>query len=39
MSGKNSVLIVEDDKSLASLLKEYLQRHGFIVDMIHEGSR
>ena len=39
MSGKNSLLIVEDDKSLASLLKEYLQRHGFIVELTHEGSR
>ena len=39
MSGKNNILIVEDDESLALLLQEYLQRHGFIVELLHEGSR
>jgi len=33
------LLIVEDDESLAALLQEYLQRHGFIVSLLHEGSR
>jgi len=35
----NRLLIVEDDESLASLLQEYLQRHGFIVDLLYKGSR
>jgi len=35
----NRLLIVEDDESLALLLQEYLQRHGFIVDLLHKGSR
>ena len=38
MSSTNQLLIVEDDKSLASLLQEYLQRHGFIVKLLHNGS-
>jgi two-component system, OmpR family, response regulator len=37
MSG-HRILLVEDDVSLAALLQEYLQRHGFIVDLLHEGS-
>lgn len=39
MSSGQRILIVEDDESMASLLQEYLQRHGFIVDILHEGSR
>lgn len=39
MSSGRRILIVEDDESMASLLQEYLQRHGFIVDILHEGSR
>ncbi|MCK4807591.1 MAG: response regulator, partial [Candidatus Aegiribacteria sp.] len=39
MSSSHKLLIVEDDESLASLLKEYLQRHGFIVSLLHKGSR
>lgn len=39
MSSTNQLLIVEDDESLASLLQEYLQRHGFIVELLHNGSR
>jgi DNA-binding response OmpR family regulator len=35
----NRLLIVEDDESLASLLREYLQRHGFIVSLLYKGSR
>jgi len=38
LSSTNQLLIVEDDKSLASLLQEYLQRHGFIVKLLHNGS-
>ncbi|MCD4701752.1 MAG: response regulator transcription factor [Candidatus Aegiribacteria sp.] len=39
LCSKNKLLIVEDDESLASLLQEYLQRHGFIVSLLHKGSR
>lgn len=39
MRSGQRILIVEDDESMASLLQEYLQRHGFIVDTLHEGSR
>ncbi len=39
MESSPRILIVEDDKSLASLLQEYLQRHGFLVELLHEGSR
>lgn len=39
MSSGQRILIVEDDESMASLLQEYLRRHGFIVDTLHEGSR
>lgn len=39
MSSSNKLLIVEDDESLACLLQEYLQRHGFIVSLLHKGSR
>ncbi|MFO8183726.1 MAG: response regulator transcription factor [Candidatus Aegiribacteria sp.] len=39
MSSGQKIVIVEDDESMASLLQEYLQRHGFIVDILHEGSR
>ncbi len=35
----HKLLIVEDDESLASLLQEYLQRHGFIVSLLGKGSR
>ena len=35
----HKLLIVEDDESLASLLQEYLQRHGFIVSLLCKGSR
>ena len=39
MRNGNKLLIVEDDESLASLLREYLQRHGFIVSLLYKGSR
>ena len=39
MRNSNKLLIVEDDESLASLLQEYLQRHGFIVSLLYKGSR
>lgn len=39
MSIDSRILIVEDDEALAALLQEYLQRHGFIVELLHEGSR
>jgi two-component system response regulator RstA len=39
MSSNSRILIVEDDEALASLLQEYLHRHGFIVELLHEGSR
>ncbi len=38
MSNSNKLLIVEDDEALASLLQEYLQRHGFIVSLLYKGS-
>jgi DNA-binding response OmpR family regulator len=33
-----SILLVEDDQALASLLAEYLGNHGYIVDVLHTGS-
>jgi len=39
MSSGNKILIVEDDESLAALLQEYLERHGFIVSLLYKGSR
>ncbi|MCD4776521.1 MAG: response regulator transcription factor [Candidatus Aegiribacteria sp.] len=38
MRNSNKLLIVEDDEALASLLREYLQRHGFIVSLLYKGS-
>lgn len=38
MSTNHRLLIIEDDESLASLLKEYLERHGFIVYILLQGS-
>lgn len=38
MCNGNKLLIVEDDEALASLLREYLQRHGFIVSLLYKGS-
>lgn len=38
MTVNYKLLIVEDDESLASLLKEYLERHGFIVSLLYRGS-
>jgi len=35
---KSRILIVEDDASLAALLSEYLQRHGFLVETLQKGS-
>jgi len=35
---KSRILIVEDDESLASLLSEYLQKHGFLVETTGKGS-
>lgn len=35
---KSRILLVEDDASLASLLSEYLQRHGFLVETLSRGS-
>jgi len=32
------ILLVEDDQALASLLAEYLRNHGYIVDVLHNGS-
>lgn len=39
MGDESRILIVEDDESLAQLLQEYLQRHGYLVELLHEGSR
>ncbi len=38
MIANQKLLIIEDDESLASLLQEYLERHGFIVNTLHQGS-
>lgn len=38
LNSSYKLLIVEDDESLASLLQEYLQRHGFLVSLLHKGS-
>ncbi|WP_243042318.1 response regulator transcription factor [Dyella sedimenti] len=32
------ILIVDDDRALAALLAEYLQREGFTVDVAHDGE-
>lgn len=32
------ILIVDDDRALCSLLAEYLQREGFVVDIAHDGE-
>lgn len=32
------ILIVDDDRALCSLLAEYLQREGFVVDVAHDGA-
>lgn len=39
MSNSPKLLLVEDDESLASLLEEYLQRHGFLVSILYRGSK
>ncbi|OPL18813.1 MAG: hypothetical protein AVO35_12920 [Candidatus Aegiribacteria sp. MLS_C] len=39
MGSESRILIVEDDEALAQLLQEYLQRHGYLVELLHEGSR
>ncbi len=37
-SSRPKLLLVEDDESLASLLAEYLERHGFLVETLARGS-
>lgn len=32
------ILIADDDRELCSLLSEYLQREGFVVDLAHDGE-
>ncbi|OZB57770.1 MAG: DNA-binding response regulator [Lysobacterales bacterium 13-68-4] len=32
------ILIADDDRALAGLLAEYLQREGFAVDVVHDGE-
>ncbi|HET6432634.1 response regulator [Dyella sp.] len=32
------ILIADDDRALAALLAEYLQREGFAVDVVHDGE-
>jgi len=32
------ILIADDDRALAELLAEYLQREGFAVDVVHDGE-
>jgi DNA-binding response OmpR family regulator len=34
-----NILIVEDDKSIAELERDYLEAEGFIVDIVHTGDR
>ncbi|MFY7697744.1 MAG: two-component system response regulator CpxR [Legionella sp.] len=35
---KNSVLVVDDDIELTTLLQEYLEPEGFVVTAVHEGQ-
>ncbi len=37
--GKGPVLIVEDEKNIASLIEEYLNREGFEAIIAHDGER
>ncbi len=32
------ILLVDDDRALTGLLAEYLQREGFVVDVVHDGD-
>ena len=32
------VLLVDDDVELSSMLREYISREGFDVDMVHDGE-
>ena len=34
-----TIVLVEDDKELASLVQEYLSKNGFLVHVCHDGSR
>jgi two-component system, OmpR family, response regulator CpxR len=36
-SGSWTLLLVEDDKELASLMSSYLVRHGYRVNVVHDG--
>ena len=38
-SGQSRVLLVEDDVELAKLVREYLQRYEFSVDLEHQGDK
>lgn len=35
----NKLLLIDDDKELCQLLKEYLTAEGFVVDMFHDGQQ
>lgn len=37
--GDGSILLVEDDESLASLLGRHLRAHGFVVDIVPSAER
>lgn len=39
MPDKRSVLVVEDDAALASMLKELLEGEGYTVVAVHDGQR
>ena len=36
-SGKRSILLIEDDTELCSLMNDFLSRQGFEIEAIHEG--
>jgi two-component system response regulator CpxR len=38
MAAMQRILIADDDRALAGLLAEYLQREGFAVDVVHDGE-
>lgn len=38
-SEKYNLLLVEDDESLAAVMREYLEKHGFQVEIEHRGDR
>lgn len=36
---KNHVLVVEDDRQIGDMLKDVLEKSGYIVDILHDGAK